>query len=74
MSNPLHTDLEELLDQDLTESEAETVLARRRIKDLHSEGRTPREIAAVLNLSTQRIYQALKQLGLAPNQPKGPVT
>ena len=40
---------------------------RQRISDLHSKGLTPREIAGLLNLSVQRIYQQHKLMGLPPN-------
>mgnify|MGYP003577002698 CR=1 FL=1 len=35
-------------------------------KDLTAKGRTPREIANKLNISTQRVYHHLKKLGLEP--------
>jgi DNA-binding NarL/FixJ family response regulator len=44
---------------------------RQQVLDLHTEGKTPREIAKELDLSVQRIYQQLKKLGLEPNQQNG---
>lgn len=46
---------------------------RKRVLDLHDAGLTPREIATVLGLSTQRIYKQLKRLGQEPNPPKAGV-
>lgn len=39
---------------------------RERVIALHAEGRSVRQIAAELRVSTQRIYQQLKALGLQP--------
>jgi DNA-binding CsgD family transcriptional regulator len=43
---------------------------RRRVLELHSKGLTPREIAKLLDLSAQRVYQQLKKLEVAPNPRK----
>lgn len=40
---------------------------RRRVLELHEAGLTPREIAKVLDLSIQRIYQQLSKLEVKPN-------
>lgn len=55
MSNVLNSD-------HLTPSEQERVERRQRVIELHTEGATPREIAEKLGVSTQRIYEQLKQL------------
>lgn len=46
---------------------------RRRVRELHDAGLTPREIAKLLDLSAQRIYQQLKKLEVKPNPPKAGV-
>lgn len=37
---------------------------RERVRPLIEQGRTPREIAAALGISTQRVYQILRDLRL----------
>lgn len=44
---------------------------RRMVLDLYEQGKTPREIAAALKVSTQRVYQQLAKLGLSPSKQKG---
>ncbi len=39
---------------------------RQQVKDLYESGRTVRDIARTLNVSTQRVYQQLKNLELPP--------
>ena len=39
---------------------------RQQVKTLYDEGRSVRDIARTLDLSTQRIYQQLKSLELPP--------
>ena len=51
----------------LLPAELETVNRRIRIRELHEEGLTPREIARKLDLSAQAIYRQLSNLGLKPN-------
>lgn len=41
---------------------------RRMVQDLHQQGKTPREIAAALKVSTQRVYQQLAKLGVKANR------
>jgi DNA-binding CsgD family transcriptional regulator len=43
---------------------------RQSVLDLHLEGLTPREIARILDLSVQRVYQQLQKLGLKANPRK----
>lgn len=43
---------------------------RQSVLDLHLKGLTPREIARVLDLSVQRVYQQLQKLGLKANPRK----
>lgn len=45
---------------------AELSDTRRQVRDLTIEGVTPRDIAKQLDISTQRVYQHLKKLGLEP--------
>lgn len=42
---------------------------RRMVLDLWQNGKTPREIAAALKISTQRVYQQLRKLGLPTRRP-----
>lgn len=52
----------------------ETLAKRQRLIDLYEQGSTVREIAADLGLTTQRVYQLLKDFELpAPSErnPKG---
>ncbi len=49
-----------VLDTDTLTAERKNVLA------LYEAGRTVREIAKALDVSTQRIYQQLKKLDLSP--------
>lgn len=41
---------------------------RQMVLDLYEQGKTPREIASVLKVSTQRVYQQLAKLGLSPSK------
>ena len=41
---------------------------RRMVAELHDQGKTPREIAAALKVSTQRVYQQLAKLGVKANR------
>ncbi len=41
---------------------------RRMVLELHEQGKTPREIAMALKVSTQRVYQQLSKLGLSPSK------
>lgn len=41
---------------------------RRMVWDLHQQGKTPREIAMALKVSTQRVYQQLAKLGVKANR------
>lgn len=41
---------------------------REKIIGLHQQGMTPREIAYAFDISTQRVYQQLAKMGLAPNR------
>ena len=41
---------------------------RRMVAELHEQGKTPREIAAALKVSTQRVYQQLTKLGVKANR------
>lgn len=41
---------------------------RQMVLDLYEQGKTPREIATALKVSTQRIYQQLAKLGLSPTK------
>lgn len=43
--------------------------SRRKVLSLHQAGLTPREIANALDLSTQRVYQQLRKLGLPTRRP-----
>ena len=46
---------------------------RQQVKDLYESGRTVRDIARTLNVSTQRVYQQLKNLELtAPTKVSSP--
>jgi DNA-binding CsgD family transcriptional regulator len=38
------------------------------VAELHEQGKTPREIAAALKISTQRVYQQLSKLGVKANR------
>ncbi len=39
---------------------------RRKVQDLTEKGLTPREISRLLDISTQRVYQHLQALDIAP--------
>lgn len=41
---------------------------RQLVRELHSQGKTPREIANTLKISTQRVYQQLAKLDVTPNR------
>lgn len=43
---------------------------RDRIRDMTAAGLTPRQIASALHVSTQWVYQVLKELGLSPAKPR----
>lgn len=45
---------------------------RRKVKELTELGHSPREIAQLVNVSTQRVYQHLKKLGMDPAPSREP--
>lgn len=55
---------DELTAAGLTPSEVELVIKRRRIRAMHEDGFSAREIANALGVSTQNVYQHLNKLGL----------
>lgn len=44
---------------------------RRKVQDLTTKGLSPREIAQLLGISTQRVYQHLKKLDMEPAPSNG---
>lgn len=41
---------------------------KQRVKELLDKGLTVRDVAALLNISTQAVYKHMKQMGLTPPQ------